>query len=49
MATFLPIRNRPDLQDVVRSSQSTLDNMQTLLLRLDPHRQHGGIGKRLGG
>jgi len=31
----LPIRNRPDLQDVVRSSQSTLENMQTLLLRLD--------------
>jgi len=31
----LPIHDRPDLQDVVRSSQSTLQNMQTLLLRLD--------------
>ncbi len=31
----LPIHNRPDFQDVVRSSQSTLQNMQTLLLRLD--------------
>lgn len=31
----LPIHDRPDFQDVVRSSQSTLQNMQTLLLRLD--------------
>jgi phospholipid/cholesterol/gamma-HCH transport system substrate-binding protein len=31
----LPIHDRPDFQDVVRSSQSTLENMQTLLLRLD--------------
>lgn len=31
----LPIHDRPDLQDVVRSSQSTLENMQTLLQRLD--------------
>jgi phospholipid/cholesterol/gamma-HCH transport system substrate-binding protein len=31
----LPIRDRPDFQDVVRSGQSTLQNMQTLLLRLD--------------
>ena len=31
----LPIQGRPDLQDVVRSSQSTLANMQTLLQRLD--------------
>jgi len=31
----LPIRDRPDFQDVVRSGQSTLQNMQTLLQRLD--------------
>jgi phospholipid/cholesterol/gamma-HCH transport system substrate-binding protein len=31
----LPTRDRPDFQDVVRSGQSTLQNMQTLLLRLD--------------
>jgi len=31
----LPIHDRPDFQDVVRSGQSTLQNMQTLLLRLD--------------
>ena len=31
----LPIHDRPDIQDVVRSSQSTLVNMQTLLQRLD--------------
>ena len=31
----LTIHDRPDLQDVVRSSQSTLQNMQTLLQRLD--------------
>jgi phospholipid/cholesterol/gamma-HCH transport system substrate-binding protein len=31
----LPIHNRPDFQDVVRSGQSTLENLQTLLLRLD--------------
>jgi phospholipid/cholesterol/gamma-HCH transport system substrate-binding protein len=31
----LPTLNRPDFQDVVRSSQSTLQNMQTLLQRLD--------------
>ncbi len=32
---ILPIHDRPDIQDVVRSSQSTLQNMQTLLQRLD--------------
>ena len=31
----LPIHDRPDIQDVVRSSQSALVNMQTLLQRLD--------------
>jgi phospholipid/cholesterol/gamma-HCH transport system substrate-binding protein len=31
----LPIIDRPDFQDVVRSSQSTLQNMQVLLQRLD--------------
>jgi phospholipid/cholesterol/gamma-HCH transport system substrate-binding protein len=31
----LPIHDRPDFQDVVRSSQSALQNMQTLLQRLD--------------
>ncbi len=31
----LPIHDRPDFQDVVRSSQSALENMQTLLQRLD--------------
>jgi phospholipid/cholesterol/gamma-HCH transport system substrate-binding protein len=31
----LPTRERPDFQDVVRSGQSTLQNMQTLLQRLD--------------
>ena len=31
----LGTNSRPDIQDVVRSSQSTLQNMQTLLQRLD--------------
>ena len=31
----LPIRDRPDFNDVVRSSQSTLQNMDALLKRLD--------------
>ena len=31
----LPIHDRPDFQDVVRSSQSALENMQALLQRLD--------------
>ena len=31
----LATNSRPDIQDVVRSSQSTLQNMQTLLQRLD--------------
>jgi phospholipid/cholesterol/gamma-HCH transport system substrate-binding protein len=31
----LETHGRPDIQDVVRSSQSTLQNMQTLLQRLD--------------
>lgn len=31
----LPIRDRPDFQDLVRSSQSTLQNMQALLNRVD--------------
>jgi phospholipid/cholesterol/gamma-HCH transport system substrate-binding protein len=32
---ILPVREHPDLQDVVRSSQSTLQNMDALLKRLD--------------
>ena len=31
----LPIRERPDLQDMVRSSQTTLQNIQALLARVD--------------
>lgn len=31
----LPIRDRPDLQDMVRSGQTTLQNMDALLKRLD--------------
>ena len=31
----LPVREHPDLQDVVRASQSTLQNMDALLKRLD--------------
>jgi phospholipid/cholesterol/gamma-HCH transport system substrate-binding protein len=31
----LPVHDRPDFQDVVRSGQSTLENLQTLLLRMD--------------
>jgi phospholipid/cholesterol/gamma-HCH transport system substrate-binding protein len=31
----LPIHDTPDIQDVVRSSQSTLENMDALLKRLD--------------
>lgn len=31
----LPTRDRPDIQDVVRSSQSTLQNMDALLKRVD--------------
>ena len=31
----LPVREHPDLQDVVRSSQTTLQNMDALLKRLD--------------
>jgi phospholipid/cholesterol/gamma-HCH transport system substrate-binding protein len=31
----LPIKERPDIQDVVRSSQSTLQNMDALLKRAD--------------
>ena len=31
----LPARDQPDIQDVVRSSQSTLENIDTLLKRVD--------------
>jgi phospholipid/cholesterol/gamma-HCH transport system substrate-binding protein len=31
----LPIRDHPDIQDVVRASQGTLQNIQTLVQRLD--------------
>ena len=33
--SILPIHDTPDIQDVVRSSQSTLQNMDALLKRLD--------------
>jgi phospholipid/cholesterol/gamma-HCH transport system substrate-binding protein len=46
----LPARDKPDIQDVVRSTQSTLENMQILLKRLDNivatiEKGEGSIGK----
>jgi len=46
----LPIRERPDIMDVVRSSQSTLQNIQTLVQRVDRivgtiENGQGSIGK----
>lgn len=48
----LPIEERPDIQDVVKSSQSTLVNMQALLQRADRilapvENGEGSIGKLL--
>jgi phospholipid/cholesterol/gamma-HCH transport system substrate-binding protein len=46
----LPIRDRPDIMDIVRSSQSTLQNIQTLVQRVDRivgtiENGQGSIGK----
>ena len=38
----LPSKEVPDIQDVVRSSQSTLQNVNILVGRLDQHRERGG-------
>jgi phospholipid/cholesterol/gamma-HCH transport system substrate-binding protein len=46
----LPIRDRPDIMDIVRSSQTTLQNIQTLVQRVDRivgaiENGQGSIGK----
>ncbi len=48
----LPIRDRPDIMDIVRSSQSSLQNIQTLVQRMDRivttiESGQGSIGKMI--